>query len=188
MLSFISNGAASWLVRGGVIDDEEHELYAFAVYNLLFTTIPIIVFMLISLFWGCGTCSFILVCSVLAMRRYTGGFHAKKPFVCIVISLSSLTLCTLLVQILNNSVLLTGSLLIASIIIWYFSPIDSVNYRIEDYKKRKYKIRARRTLILELSLYLIFLILGLYQYAVCIALGIILAAILLAVCIPGLTK
>ncbi len=184
MLTKFSDKTASWLVKSRVIDEEDFRVYSFAVYNLLFTSIPIVVFVLVCSLLGCGTYALILIGATLAMRRYTGGYHASKPSICIVISLSSLCACVYGTQTLNNDNWVWIGLLFSSFIIWLYSPIDSQNYRLKETKKRKYCFKARVTLVAELSVYSVFTFRGYHKYALCFALGIILSAVLLAVCIP----
>lgn len=185
MLTTISDKVACWLVKNRVIEEEDFKIFSFAAFYLLFNTIPLVIFTIVCSIFHCGLYAFALSCATLAMRRYTGGYHASNPITCIIMSISVLSIGVGFIQTRNNDSLVFLGALVASIIVWFFSPIDSKNYRLKEHKKKKYRNYARETLLLELVLYLVLSYMDYDKLALSLAMGIIIAALLLAVCIPG---
>lgn len=177
----IANKMADWLLRNKVIPECEHELYSFASYCLIFTYVPIMCFLLVCYALNFGFYATVLVFATLAMRRYTGGYHAAKPIVCLIVTTSAFSMGLIVALNIGNGVLIgTGVMLVAGVI-WLFSPMDSKNYRLNARKKNKYRIRARITLIIEVITYVVLSLSHCDRCALCFGMAIIITGLLLLV-------
>ncbi len=90
---------------------------------------------------------------VILLRGYTGGYHLKNSLRCI---LGTVVLCLLSIFVARNmnmdlaSKVLPILLIISSIYIWYFSPINHPNLRLTKQEKNKCIFFSRVTLIVEI--------------------------------------
>lgn len=132
---------------------------------------------------------FILVIPFAVIRKYSGGFHAKREWTCLISSCLLLCGCILIAARLQNSKAFGGVVLLGVIGLAIFSPIDSENRRLETDEK---KLRKRDTIVLALLFYFIYLALSLLRRdrcAVCIGVGILQTAGLQVPCVlQNMTK
>ena len=112
------------------------------------------------------------------IRKFSGGIHAKKLRTCLLSSCVVLFLVVWLVDKLNNNIFLSISVFSAAFSLICFSPIDSENRRLSVDERKEYKITTISVAIYGVLLYAEFRI-----YAICIAEGIILTAMLQIPCI-----
>lgn len=113
------------------------------------------------------------------IRKFSGGIHAKKLRTCLLFSCVVLFLVVWLVDKLNNNIFLSISVFSAAFSLICFSPIDSENRRLSvDERKEYISMTTIFVAIYGVLLYAEFRI-----YAICIAEGIILTAMLQIPCI-----
>lgn len=176
--SVISN----WLLGAGVIQAEDKELYEYAAYSVLITMSPMILAIIFGGIMGSLCQSIVLIVPFMIIRKFSGGYHAKNPMLCFVISCLLLVLCIIISNKAEYGVVTVSTLLISSISLILFSPIDSENRRLEQIEKHRYQLfTAILTILFSV------LSVGLYYmkqptYAVCISIGIILSAVLQIPC------
>lgn len=130
---------AAWLVRCGAIAEEDRELYAYAVQSFLITIAPLLLAGLAGVFMGYWKQAVLLILPFMCMRKYSGGFHAKHAWTCMVVSvllLVSAIWCA--AHIPCNAVLLLVTVA-ALISLMVFSPVDSENKKLDMKEKQYYK-------------------------------------------------
>ena len=178
----------AWLVKYNAIDSEDKELYEYAIFSILFTFSPlllsIIIGLLIGRLWECV----VLIIPFLFIRKFSGGFHAKKAWICLICSSTLLVFCTIVSSYIEYGLGLAMVTLAAITILVLCSPIDSESRRLSQEEKKSCKIA---TIIITFFFAFIDLILYLLQketYAVCISLGIILTAGLQIPCLFHRTR
>ena len=174
---------ASWMIRYDAINPDDRELYEYAIYSILFTLSPLILAGMIGFFIGrLGECIVVILPFTL-LRKFCGGYHAKKAWYCLIISSVLLVTCTIISSYINYNYALVIITMIAMVSLIICSPVDSENRRLSQEEKKCCKIA---TIIIAFIFFGIDLILYLCQqetYAVCIAIGIILVAGLQIPCI-----
>ncbi len=132
----MSGKIADWLIRQKVISTDERELYAYAVHCLFSLLYPIVFSVIIGAFFGMSIEAVAMIMSFIAVRKFSGGYHADSFYKCLIIS--SIVIMTML-QIsnyINNNLLFNVIYIASSILLMIFSPIDSANKRLDNDDKR----------------------------------------------------
>lgn len=91
MIRFVSSALTAWLVREKAILTEDTQLYAYAVYSLIWGLLPIIISLLLGMLFGLVIESLVLVLPFILLRKFSGGFHLKSPALCLLCSTALLS-------------------------------------------------------------------------------------------------
>lgn len=176
----------SWLICKKTVSEADRELYEYAAYNLMFTSASLGIFLIISAIKGNLANGILILVSLLVVRRYSGGFHAKTPLRCVCISLSMLTICLAFSVLVHNQLMIGIATFFSTIVVCIFSPVDSENRRLDAEEKRRCRFLARRNVIVLYILYILCTLVQHSEAAVCISAGIMAGAFLQIVCVPRL--
>lgn len=173
----------TWLIRHDAIAEADRELYEYAVYSLLITLSPLFIITVIGGFMGMVKESILLILPFMVIRKFSGGFHAKHGWTCLIGSCTVLFLCVILASHITCNVVLTVVALGAVTSLCILSPIDSDNRRLSEEEKRRYKKVTCITAVIFAILYVLLYLAKLDTYAVCVAVGLVLPAGLQLPCI-----
>lgn len=174
----MSEKIADWLIEQKAISTGERELYAYAVHCLFSLLYPIAFALVIGAFLGMPIEAVVMIMSFIAVRKFSGGYHADSFYKCLIIS--SIVIMTML-QIsnyINNNLLFNVIYIASSILLMIFSPIDSANKRLDNDDKRFCK---KITILIVVVLFIIVelqWIAGYRYYTKFIESGVMLAEIL----------
>lgn len=182
-MRYLSKCISRWLVELETIQKEDKELYEYAVYSLLLTATPIVLMLIIGGLLGKMIEGLIIIFPFMFIRKFSGGIHAKKLWMCLLSSCAVLFLAVWLVDKLNINIFLSISVFGAVLSLMFFSPIDSENRRLSMEEKKEYKTITISMTTVFAVIYAILLYTELKIYAVGIAEGIILTAVLQIPCI-----
>lgn len=168
---------SDWLLSREVIQKEDQELYEYAVYSLLITIAPLAMSIIFGIIMGVFWQSIVLMIPFMTIRKYSGGYHAKKASVCFAISCLVL-FCFISVSayVEYNSSVAFILILVSVISLIVNSPIDSENRRLSEIEKRRYKRIVMVQTLVYLSIFLGLCVINQPIYALCISIGMILAA------------
>lgn len=173
----------NWMIRCNAINEEDKELYKYALYSFFLLIAPLILAVGIGFCVGSVKHAVFLIFPFMVLRKFSGGYHAKKLYTCILGSGFLLFLCIMLSMHVQCDLKLAIVTVIASASLITFSPIGSENRRLDTNEKRTYKkITVFCVMFFELLDIVLFL-LGKYIYTICFSVGILLAAVLQAPCI-----
>ena len=87
MISFLSNRIALWLRRHKAISEAEIPLYNYAAFLILYTLMPILPILCISILFHIPVLySILFFLTFLPLRKYTGGFHFHSQIPCLITS------------------------------------------------------------------------------------------------------
>lgn len=187
-MKLLSRNITTWLIASKTIDPEDRELYEYAVSCLFITLSPLLLILCIGFLLGMVRESIVLIIPFMTIRKFSGGIHAKSPFVCFVSSTGLLFFFLLIAQKINVNWILSLLLVLSGVSLMIFSPIDSEERKLNRQEKKTFH---RITMIMVISYAGIYMLLshfGLKRYAVCIALGIILSASLQFPCLARRNK
>lgn len=175
-MAMVREALLSWLIGEKSINEEDRELYAYAVSVLWSTLSPLILVLIIGMVIGTVKNGLLLLLPFLIIRKFSGGFHTRRMWTCFVSSTIVLSVCIICTKFLHAGAILDVMLTAAlcSLIIW--SPIDSESRRLEPEEKRSCKVIVSAMAAIFGLLYLILVLLKHDQEAVCIAIGCILTA------------
>lgn len=177
-MKYLSECITTWLIRHGTILQEDRELYEYATYSFILSISPVIMIMIIGGVMGKAVEGILIITPFMFMRKFSGGFHAKHAWVCMIFSCSILFSCLHMAAHINYSSLIDVIMICATICLIMFSPIDSENRRLDLSEKKKYKITVAVMIIVFVIIYCLLLIADYKAYAICIAEGIVLTACL----------
>lgn len=179
----LANRVSLWLNRCEIITEEDIELYAYAVQVCITTVSPLILFLCISGVLGHIPEGILLVLPFLTVRKYSGGYHAKTALRCFICSIILCVSYLLAAIYLPNGFAIRLLLGFACITLMLLSPVDSVNRKLSDAECLRFRRKSRGITIFYVIIYALFTAMHYHTYAVCIALGIVLAASLQLPCL-----
>jgi accessory gene regulator B len=156
------------LIENGTINAEDKEIYEYGLKHIAALFINIITTLIIGFIFGMVWQTILFMVSYIPLRSYAGGYHARTPLRCYILSII-LTICVLLSikYIPYNNMLLLIITFISGILIFMFAPVDTENKPLDDIETRVFKKRTRIILFLEVGLILFFMILNLSLIGTC---------------------
>lgn len=182
-MKLLSRNITTWLIASKAVEPEDRELYEYAVSCLFITLSPLVLVLCLGFLMGMVRESMVLIIPFMTIRKFSGGIHARSPFVCFVSSTGLLFFFLLLVQKISVNWILSLLLVLGGVSLIIFSPIDSEERKLNGQEK---KVFHRITIIMVAvyaGIYILLSYLGFERYTVCIALGLILPASLQIPCL-----
>ena len=171
-----------WFINNNILPTEDEELYAYAVSCLLITVSPLFLVLVIGACLDLVMEGISLIIPFMIIRTFSGGVHLESPEKCFVISTGILFALLTLTKVVSNSDVLCIAMIGACICLIILSPIENKNKQLNVNEKTIYKKITAIWVNIFLTIYFVLCFLKQDTYAVCIALGIILAAILQIPC------
>lgn len=178
MIERITKILIKWLMDNHAIVDNDRELYEYAVFNLILKLLPFTIILPFCMITKTVISGSIIIFVFLSIRSYSGGFHASTPVRCFIASCTIMMLIIISAEYINNHICLFAAMIFAVISLSHFSPLDSGSRRLELQEKKKYKIICIIMILFYIAGYIILTAFKQDKYAVCIALGVLLAAFL----------
>ncbi len=168
----------NWLSKEGAISDDDKDVYLYALNCVLLNIAPIIIVIIIGIFTGNVVEGLIMIAPFIFIRKYSGGYHMQKMYVCLITSVITLLLCMLGIKFLTCNVIIHGGVILANCILTLLSPIDNENRRLSTKEKEKYRIIAIVLSWLFTAIYIWLYRNNYYDFAISIGMGIMLTAFL----------
>lgn len=178
-----SRGIVTLLIESGVIEASDRELYEYAIHSLWLLIAPLLLALVFGILMGAPWKAVLMILPFMAIRKFSGGFHAKHERTCLIVSSLLIMLGIYAAAHLEYGAVISICLMLAGISLIVFSPIDSEKRRLDDDEKIRYKVITAVMATVFAVLHLILLVLGLRSAAVCIAVGLILSAGLQIPCV-----
>jgi accessory gene regulator B len=178
-MRMIRNSIINWLIKNSAISEENRELYEYAVYSAELLVLPVIMAIVIGWLSGSTVNGIMLIIPFMFLKKYSGGYHAKKLSICMIIS------TILLTAMIKMSIcdIKPAYMYITTCIAFIVSPIQSDNKILNEKETRYYK----KVVVMQLAAYSIIIIcssiLNCMIVTKCICLGIILASLMQLPCI-----
>lgn len=186
MIKLISDKFAYFLCKDEG-QKNNFDLYEYAVYIILSSAFHIITVIALGLCFNLLVESLVFYFSFIAIRKFAGGYHAKTPTRCYIISIITivLMLCIikwiLIINYLSIYYSLFFSELVCVLILCFLSPLDTENKLLNGKERTIYKIVSCVTSI-AISLFSAFLIvIGVYNICVSLSFSIFTSTVLLIV-------
>lgn len=83
-MKYLAGVITTWLIRQGAIKEGERELYEYAAHSFFLAIAPFAYALVIGGILGELNVSLILVIPFVVIRKYSGGFHAKREWTCLI--------------------------------------------------------------------------------------------------------
>lgn len=171
-----------WLCRQGAIEEEDRELYQYAIYRIGITLAPLALSVLVGVIMGMAVESLLFMLPFMCLRKYSGGYHAGKAWICVILSTVAMASGTWLSGKMQNSFVIILLLVISAISLWIKSPVAHENRRLTPDEAVEYRKKAHMILGIFIVVYAGVSLFRLQTYAVAVALGVALAAVMQWIC------
>lgn len=186
MIRQISSSMTKWLIRHVTIDTEDYELYQYAINSLIMSVAPLILTMIIGALMGKILQGVIFSIPFICIRKFSGGYHAKKEWICIVSSCLLVAFSLLVLSYIKCNWLFHIITCGFSLLLMAVSPVDSQARMLDDLEKKQYKKITIYITLFFLASYVILINLQQQRIAVYLAGGIIQTSLLQIPCIMHL--
>ena len=159
MIEKISNKFIQLLKREDVISENDTDVYAYGLFQLLMMCLNIGTTVLVGILFKAFIPCLVLNIFYIPLRVNAGGFHAKTPFRCYLYSTAIMASLLLIIRYVPISFIASIVLfIISSAIVWMFAPVSTVDDPFDEIEKTVYKKRTRIVLISEAVFYVLSLI------------------------------
>jgi accessory gene regulator B len=140
----LSERVADSLVNAGAAPAEDKALYEYGIKMGLLLVINVVTAVLIGLFLGMAWQCIIFLIAYNPVRTYAGGYHARTPLACYLISIPITTAVLLGIKLLPwNGYLCAIVLFCSSMLVVLLAPVADPNKPLNEREKSVYKNRAR---------------------------------------------
>ena len=146
-----------WMDRNGIIESDKITIVQWGLRNILDTTLNIITFMIIGLILRMPLETIIFTLGYIPLRSFAGGFHAKTPLRCWIVSNTILFTALMIICYLSSYpliLLILGLLSIAILVV--LMPVSDIHKPLDSSDVRKYKVRGLCILSIEIGTSFIF--------------------------------
>ena len=141
------------------VDESEKEIINFGISMMITTIISLIVAVVIAALFGMLPAGILLLASIIVLRQYAGGYHAKSQSICAVLSCLIYTACLLCIKhSLINGVIQLVLCVAAILVIFFLAPVDNVNNELSISEKKHLGKKVRISLSLEVLVFVILLV------------------------------
>lgn len=183
MIERCAEAITVWLINNGVIEENEEALYMYATYSFFVSVAPLFIAIIFGILAGQVVHSIIIIIPFMVIRKFSGGYHTKHPWSCMICSSILLLFCIYISSNINWNVGFEIVTIVSIGSLLAFSPIDSENRRLDVSEKTRYRKLTSYLTGLFTVLIAVLYLLKLRSYAICISIGLILTAGLQVPCI-----
>lgn len=176
MIEKCANVIADWLIKCEVIKETDKELYSYAVYSILLSVSPLLLAVGFGICTGCVRQSVMIIMPFMIIRKFSGGYHTKHAWSCLICSSLLLLVCILLSFYIKWGWALALITVGAAVSLIYCSPVDNENRVLTQEECERYKRITAVLVIIFMFADALFFVYQLYTYSICISIGIILSA------------
>lgn len=176
MMEKCANVIADWLIRCEVVKETDKELYSYAVYSIFLSVSPLLLAIGFGICMGCVRRSVMIIMPFVIIRKFSGGYHTKHAWSCLICSCLLLLLCMLLSFHIKCGWVLALITVGAAVSLICCSPIDNENRALSQEECRHYKVITAVLVIIFMFADALFFAHQLYTYSICISIGIVLPA------------
>lgn len=186
MMKSVSTAIARWLLREGVILDDDQEMFSYAAFCFLFGLLPVLIAIVLGAITGMLFESLLLILPFMLLRKFCGGFHLNSSIACFVVStlviLTAIGVVSLIID-LDLVGILSILVLLSLISICIFSPIDSPTKKLSPKEKTAFQWTARCLASVVVLAFFVLILLNQRRTGVPIGVGILMTAMLQWPCV-----
>jgi accessory gene regulator B len=168
------------LIKDHIVSADDKELYQYGFQQAAFMLLNISTTILVGAIFNAVWESIVFLLVYIPLRSYAGGYHAKSPRTCYLLSilLTAGTLFGIMFIPWNNaSCLLT--VVGASLAMLLLAPVENSNKRLRPTEKMIYKKRVRIIVAVLIGMTALSWMLKIRQFMACIAMSMTVLAVLL---------
>ena len=168
------------LVQSEIISAKDKELYEYGLHQGFILLINIFTTILLGWIFNMIIESIVFLVAYIPLRSYSGGYHAKTPFRCYILSVVMISVALLVVRSsIWNLISVTSVTVIASGIILLLAPVEDKNKPLQQNEREEFKKRTNILLGVLLGLIILFWFVEKQQISIGIMLTLVMVAIML---------
>lgn len=140
MIEQIAQKIATNFIINGIVQNENKELYAYGIKQLLDFMLNILSAIIIGCFFSMIWQSLVFSVAYIFLRRYGGGYHAPNPSTCYVLSIILIVISMLIIKIMDTDLwVVLISLLLSTVLFFTKAPVESKNKPLDRIEKERYE-------------------------------------------------
>ena len=147
------------LEKRGLLQDEDREIIAYGLFSFIFNAYCLVLCIIIGLLLNIAVETVVFFVSFLFIRRYAGGYHAKKEWMCLILSTLGIFLSLFFIYCIEHFIWLKTICFILSLIsgiaICLVSPLEAENKPLSQDEKKKFRVFS----IIRVSIVIIIIVL-----------------------------
>lgn len=179
MTAFIER-VVTTLQGNGFVEEEDKELYIYGLEQGSIIILNILTVVTIGIILGQVWESILFMFSYFPLRSCAGGYHAKTPLRCYLLSIIMViaVLVTMRLPIWNNvnSFILV---IVSGIVIMFLAPVEDGNKPLDAKETIIFKKRTQMILYVLAGMILVFRVIGLHEASICIMISLFTLSIML---------
>lgn len=180
MFANVSERITNNLEQNKVIKPEERELYLYGFEQGLTLLLNALTTLVVGLIFGKLLYAILFMAFYIPLRSYAGGYHARTPFRCYLISIAIIiALCMLLKYLVLNNIVYCILSLVSALTIIIFSPVEDANKPLDEKEVIVYRRRTLIILSIEIIIALIMFLLNWSQYLLCFVYSLFVLSVML---------
>lgn len=183
MISVVSKHIVNWLIRSGTVEENDNELYEYAVTCTIMNISPLLIMILLGIISGLLIESILIILPFTFIRSYSGGYHSQSRLCCFIFSCLTLAGMLWASTRIKIGVISIIMIIISCISLILLSPIESNLHPISSTERLYYKKCVIKYILLFLAIHSFLLWFGQTNFAGCIVLGLSLPACLQLLCL-----
>lgn len=181
-MKLIAERITNSLVTSEIVPADDRELYIYGFHQGFILLINILTMCLIGYLCGMLKESVMFFLAYMPLRSYAGGYHAKTPFRCYMISILMMIAVLSLMRIpFWTTPAMAVTTILAAVAIFILSPVEDMNKPLDLKEKSVYKKRAVFILCSLIALELFFSFIGQHSLSICIAVVLATSALMLMI-------
>lgn len=139
MCGRLSGRLTKWLVKAGVISEEDYEIYEYGIRLAVMMSVNIAIMLIIGIAFKMLIESVLLLLFFGILRRYAGGYHASTPLRCFALSAVMIALGLIISNYLDGQWLIDIVIMVVlGIIVLIYAPIPDDNKPLKDGEIKRY--------------------------------------------------
>ncbi|MBQ6995163.1 MAG: accessory gene regulator B family protein [Lachnospiraceae bacterium] len=145
-----------WLYAQGYVNESNDKIIELGLQRMKSTFTSIIFSAIVSWLMGDVVIGLLFELTYIPIRIYAGGYHASSKRQCEYLSYGSLLLCMILIFYVPIKVeIMHLFLLLSSMVIFLFAPVESPNKRLNSMEKKVYRQKSIIYLVITVFVYVL---------------------------------
>lgn len=180
MISSAANNITNYLICKKVIKDDGREIYQYGFEQVFSSLLNIATMLLLGIILGKIYQSLVLILSFMALRSYSGGYHANTPLQCYLLTVMSISAALSIMKFITiDRFICLGLLVLSSVVILLLSPIGTANKPLDEIEKIIYRKKTIIVWSVETCVAIVFIILDITEIHIAITLAQVIISIAL---------
>lgn len=131
------------LVQSDIVKEEDAEIYIYGINQILTSAFNVSSALIIGLIFGMFLEVAVFMAAYIPLRIFAGGYHAKTPLRCYILSVIMLIIVSIGMKYLPlTEWVYYAILLAASLVVLVLSPVEDRNKPLDEIEHKVYKKRA----------------------------------------------